>query len=316
VLPPRLKIGDTIGIVSPSTPVTETVEMQFQFGIRYLESLGFRVIEGHHIRSATWGYAASPQEKAADINMMFADDAITAIFCSQGGETANACLPYLDWEKIRCHPKIFMGISDISVLLNAINQKTGLITFHGNDVVWGWGRTPTEYDRAGLMQRLVNGNAGIVAPNGPRQTVRAGCAEGTLIGGNLRCLLKLTGTDYFPEFTNAIYFLEAMTITPEQCDSHFQHLRQLGVFDKIRGILVGYIYSLQRHDSRYEQMEQVLARVTADYTFPILKVNDFGHNCPNTVLPVGVQVRLDADHQTIEIAEPYLKFEDLDVDRV
>ncbi|MBN2007722.1 LD-carboxypeptidase [candidate division KSB1 bacterium] len=305
--PVRLKPGDTIGIVSPSTPVTQNLEQQFQSGMQYLKSLGFNIKEGKSIRSTSWGYCASPQEKADDINTMFADQSVQAIVCSQGGETTNACLPYIDWKNIRNNPKIFVGISDISVLLNAIYYKTGLITFHGNDIIWGWGRTPTKYDRDGFISRLVDGHTGSIQSNGARQTIRSGCGEGKLLGGNLRCLLKLAGTEFFPDLSDAIYFVEAMNIIPEECDCLFQQLRQLGVFDKIRGVIVGYIYKLQRHESRYEQMEQVLVRVTADYGFPILKVNDFGHNCPNTVIPIGSTVRMDADKQIIEIVEGFIE---------
>ncbi len=135
MIPMRLKAGDAVGIVSPSTPVTGELEGQFRRGVEFLESLGLRPVIGEHVRSNTLGYAASPQEKSEDINRMVADTSIKAIMCSQGGATANACLPYLNWDAIRDNPKIFLGISDITVLLNAIHHKTGLVTFHGDDVM-------------------------------------------------------------------------------------------------------------------------------------------------------------------------------------
>ena len=302
-LPKRLNKGDSIGIVSPSTPVRQDLIGQFQNGVAFLERLGFKVVPGLHIFSTSWGYAASPQEKAEDINRMFADDSIKAIICSQGGATANACLPYLDWEAIRASPKVFLGISDITVLLNAIHHKTGLITFHGNDVMWGFGRNPTEYDEKEFVTRLMDGTTGAIPPSRGRCMVRAGVAEGKLLGGNLHCLLKLAGTPYFPDFSGAILFVEALGITPEACDHLFQQLKQIGVFDQIRGAVVGYIDGLQNDEKALMQMDQVLLQVTAEYDFPILKTDDFGHNCPNTVLPVGGQVRLDADERTIEVVE-------------
>jgi muramoyltetrapeptide carboxypeptidase len=135
MIPKRLSKGDAIGIVSPSTPVTQELAGQFLKAVEFLESLGFNVMVGEHVYSTSWGYAAAPQEKAEDINQMFADESIKAIICSQGGATANACLPYLNWNCIQENPKVFLGISDITVLLNAIHHKTGLITFHGNDVI-------------------------------------------------------------------------------------------------------------------------------------------------------------------------------------
>jgi len=303
VIPRQLSKGDTIGIVSPSSPITQELDKPFKKGMEFLEGLGFRVVLGEHVYSTTWGYAAAPHEKAEDINRMFADGAVKAIICAQGGLTANACLPYLDWDTIEANPKIFLGISDITVLLNAMYHRTGLVTFHGNDVAWGFGRNPTAYDRQEFIARLTDAQIGEVTPNRERQTVRGGVAEGKLLGGNLHCLLKLAGTPYFPDFAGAIFFVEALDITPEGCDHLFQQLKQIGIFDRLCGAIVGYIDGLQNDENALMQMEDVLLRVTAGYDFPILKVNDFGHNCPNTVLPVGGKVRVDADKQTVEILE-------------
>lgn len=304
LIPPKLRPGDAIGVVSPSTPVTPELAGQLEKGIEFLSDLGFQVVLGEHVYSTTWGYAASPQEKADDINRLFADGSIKGIVCSQGGATANACLPYLDWKTIHLYPKVFLGISDITVLLNAFYHRAGLVTFHGNDVMWGLGRNPAAYDRDEFVARLMEGQIGQVPPHGERRTIRGGAAEGKLLGGNLGCLLKLAGTPYFPDFSGAILFVEAIGVTPETCDYLFQQLKQMGVFGQIRGVLVGYIDGLQNNEDRtLMQMEDVLLRLSAGYNWPILKTDDFGHNCPNTVLPVGGLVRIDADRRTVEILE-------------
>jgi muramoyltetrapeptide carboxypeptidase len=307
MLPPKLTPGDTIGVVSPSTPV-EPDNPQLANGVRFLESLGFKVLLGEHVFSNTLGYAASPTEKAADLMSMFGDPAVRAIICSQGGDTANACLPYLDWQVIRDNPKIFLGISDITVLLNAIYTKTGLVTFHGNDVMWGFGRHPTAYDRQEFLARLVEGKIGEVTPAGPRKTMRSGRAEGRLLGGNLRCLLKLAGTPYLPDFSGAILCLESLGFEPAACDCMFRQLQQMGVFDQVAGVIVGYIDGVDNLPDATLHLEDVLLNVTQDYRFPILKANDFGHNCPNTTLPVGVRVRMDANEQEIEISEACVNY--------
>ena len=303
LIPPRLKDGDTVGIVSPSMPVRREQMPHFDAGVACLQELGFSVLVGEHVFSTMWKHGASPQEKADDINRMFADKTVRAIICSQGGDTANACLPYLDWDCIRANPKIFTGISDITVLLNAIYHKTGLLTFHGNDLIWGFGREPQEYDLSEFVNRLMSGVIGSVPACGERMAVRSGVAEGRLLGGNIRCLLKLAGTPYFPDFDGAILFLEALHATPESSEAAFQHLKQLGVFDKLRGVIIGYIYSMQKEGNPDSQMEGVLDRVTAEYDFPILKVNDFGHNHSNTVLPVGARVRMDTEQLSLSIIE-------------
>ena len=307
MIPMRLTKGDTIGIVSPSSPVTVELEAQFEKGIQFLKDLGFKTVIGKYVFSTAWGYAASPKEKADDINRMFADESIKAIICSQGGATSNGCLSYINWDVIRTNPKIFLGISDITILLNAVYQKTGLATFHGNDLMWGFGRNPSEYDKQEFIRRFIDADIGLIQPNQERKTVRSGIAEGRLLGGNINCLLKLSGTPYWPDFNDAILFIEAVGIKSEDCDQMFHHLGHMGVFDQINGVVIGYIDGLQNNKKDMIQMEDVFLRITAEYKFPIMKSNDFGHNCPNTVLPVGGKVKLDAGERTIEILDKCVK---------
>ena len=160
LLPEKLKPGDVIGIVSPSEPVYAEQEVHYAAGAAWLERQGFAVREGNYVRVAPSGEVPTAAQKAEDLNRMFADPEVKAIICSQGGDSAQECLPYIDWNCIRQHPKIFTGISDITVLLNAIYQETGLVTFHGNDVVWGFGRKPQEYDRSEFIDRFVEGAIG------------------------------------------------------------------------------------------------------------------------------------------------------------
>jgi muramoyltetrapeptide carboxypeptidase len=302
-IPGRLKIGDTIGIVSPSNPVVEEIQEQYNQGVAFVEQLGFKLAFGKYTHSTAWGYAASPQEKAQDINHMFADAAVKAILCTQGGYSANACLPYLDWEIIRRNPKIILGISDITVLLNAIHTKTGLITFHGNDLIWGFGRNPTPYDINEFRACLMQGRIGKIPANGKRKSVRSGTATGRLLGGNLTCLLKLAGTPYWPDFNDAILAIEAIDVPPASLDHMFQQLKQMGIFNQIKGILTGTIDGLDNDPEALIHMEEVLLRITGEFSFPILKANDFGHNCPNTTLPIGGQIQFNADDCTITILE-------------
>jgi len=307
MIPEKLSKGDVVGVIAPSDPVFQDLEDRLEMGCAYLRSVGFDIKLGQHLRTNRLGYAATPQEKAEDINTMFADPDIKAIICAQGGETANAPLAYLDWDMIHQNPKIFLGISDITVLLNAITHKTGLVTFHGNDILWGFGYNPTNYELEEFLRTLVRGEIGPIPPNRERRVIRSGQAQGILLGGNLGCLLKLAGTAYWPDFTGSIFFVEAYEISAKTCHTAFHQLKQIGFFDQISGAVVGYIDSFQREATPKPHMEDVLLEVTQDYDFPILKINDFGHNCPNTVLPVGGEVFLDADRQTLEVILPCVK---------
>jgi muramoyltetrapeptide carboxypeptidase len=304
MIPQKLRPGDTIGIVAPSDPVRPEFDDRLKAGVELFNSMGFKVRLGQNIHSESLGYTATAQEKAADINAMFADPAVNAIICAQGGDSANAPLDLLDWDLIEHNPKIFLGLSDITVLLNAIFAKTGLVTFHGNDILWGFGNDPTSYEIDEFRRFLIDGKIGAVPPNRPRKTIRSGHTEGILLGGNIRCLLKLAGTPYWPDFSGGILFIEAYIISPSGCQTAFHQLKQMGVFDRINGIIVGYIDSMQKDGGKGPFMEEVLQEVTTDFEFPILKINDFGHNCPNTLLPVGGEARMDADAKTLEITQP------------
>jgi muramoyltetrapeptide carboxypeptidase len=300
IIPERLKLGDTIGVVSPSDPVTPAIKQQLEAGIKFLKNQGFNVELAPQALSNTLGYSATAQEKADDINQMFAAQHIKAIICSQGGHNANGVLPCLNYELIKANPKIFFGMSDITVLLNAIYTKTGLITFHGNDLMWGFGTDYTAYDENEFLDRLVNGESGLINKNNKWQYIREGLAEGKLIGGNLRCLAKLAGTSYFPNVENSILFLEyyGEESPVTMVSSHFHHLKQLGIFEKIKGLWLGY-YKTPSNIS----IEQIAKEVTKNYDFPILQCDDFGHNMPNTVIPVGCLAKLDASNCCVELIE-------------
>ncbi len=307
LLPARLHPGDTIGIVAPSDPVSPEFTDRLKTGIALLESLGFQVRLGQHLYSQSLGFTASAQEKAADLNAMFADSAVKAVICAQGGDSANAPLELMDWDLIEHNPKIFIGLSDITVLLNAIQAKTGLVIFHGNDILWGFGNDLTPYEIDEFRRVIIDGEIGPIPPNRPRKTIRSGRAQGKLLGGNIRCLLKLAGTPYWPDFTGAILFMEAYIISPSGCHTAFHQLKQMGVLDQINGAVIGYIDSMQKDGGAGPFMEDILLEVASDYAFPILKINDFGHNCPNTVLPVGGAASMDADEKILEITQPVVQ---------
>ncbi len=235
---------------------------------------------------------------------MFADTEVKAIICSQGGQNSNAILPYIDYEIIKNNPKIIIGISDSTAILNAIYSKTGIITYHQNDVVWGLGRETSEKEINDFKLRLIDGKNGKIEHFTKWKCLKAGIIEGTLIGGNLSTLVKLLGTEYCPDFNNKILFLEdyADESPLDEIDSKINILRQYKVFEKIRGLWIGYY----EKDTEIAKFEDVIMNNLKKYTFPILKCNDFGHNCENVVIPIGAKVKLHATNCEVEILEKTL----------
>lgn len=153
IKPPRLQKGDTIGIISPSQSVVIDNKQTrgFNKGIKKLETLGFKVLIAPHARGRYFYSAGTPEERAEDFQQMIGDRKVKAILMSMGGETANEVLPLLDFELIRHNPKIIMGMSDGTTLLCPITDKTGLITFYGPDLIYGFGLC----QRAGPFHRQI-----------------------------------------------------------------------------------------------------------------------------------------------------------------
>lgn len=295
ITPPTLQPGDTVGIVSPSAPSTPEFEKNFREGVTYLEGLGLKVRVGSYVHSTTLGYSTAPEEKAADFNDMIHDPAVRMILATQGGTNANMLLPHIDYAALQADPRIVLGISDITVLLNAIHHKTGLVTYHGNDLQWGFGNDPTAYDKTEFERTLMAGKWGPVPANGERKCVRPGKAVGKILGGNLGCLLKLAGTPYWPEMAGAILILETFMETPETADCKLRQLAQMGVFEQINGLVIGYNYGLDTEFPHHQHLATLALAITDGLDFPILKTLDFGHNTPNTTLPIGGLAGMDVE---------------------
>lgn len=299
MLPNKLKVGDTIGIISPSAPVTEDLKERFNYGLQIFKDMGLKVVLSKNVYSNTLGYSATIDEKVEDIHEMFLNKEVKAIICSQGGQNSNTILPYLDYELIKNNPKIIMGISDSTAILNAIYAKTGLVTYHQSDVIWSFYGKASQKQINDFKLRLIDGKNGKIEHFTKWKCIKDGIAEGKLIGGNLWTLTKLLETEYCPDFNNSILFLEeyAAESPLDEIDSKINLLKQHKVFEKIKGLWLGYY----EKDTETSKFEDVIINNLKEYTFPILKCNDFGHNCENVVMPIGTKVKLDATNCEVEI---------------
>lgn len=319
ITPPRLREGERIGIVAPSAYVTEDHVTQLEacinalakrFKIHFELSPHFRAVDRFGVSAGT------AQQRASDINHFFARDDINAIWCFQGGDTSNQLLDLIDFELIKQKPKIFIGLSDITVLLNAIYSKSGLITFHATDPKAGiedW-HMASEYSQHEFGQILFEGRKGPIPPTRTRNVMKEGNASGQLIGGNLRCMLKLAGTRFFPELTGKILLLEGFTVGSHLSEvlCNIAVLTQQKHFDKLAGVIIGQYYGFDKDesfDNRGEKLlfEELFIEEMTPFSFPILKSFDFGHRCPSTFLPIGAHCSFDTDSRRISLEEKYLR---------
>lgn len=313
ILPKRLKSGDTVGLTAPSSYLRNEKRELLENSVQVLESYGLRVERGQTLTNVDqYGISAgSAEERASEINDFFKNQKINALWCVQGGNTANQTLELLDYEAIKHNPKPFIGLSDNTVLINAIQHETGLVTFHGTDLKKGKKNEyfDSTYSHQEFKNRLMDGQVGPVAKNSKWKTVRGGKAKGPLFGGNINCFLKLTATPYWPDLTGAILMLEGYNLPAENAIYKTTHLRQMGVFDQIVGVIVGDVYSFDQEEQTIPEgkkvlFEDILLAETEKYSFPILKMYEFGHKCPSTVLPIGCEAEVNADSLELTLTEP------------
>ncbi len=313
ILANSLKKGDIIGVISPSNPIQREKKQFIDNGVKKLESLGLKFVFSKHCFGIDKYNisSGSPQERADDLNEIFANPEIKAVFCTVGGHTAIQLLSLIDYEIIKKNPKVFLGMSDIDVLHLAIHSKTGLTVFHGSDPKSGRNLDlDIEYTWENFQKRMFQKSKTIPASE-ERICVKKGIAEGKILGCNLSSIIKLAGTPYFPDFTDAILFLEGYSEDLKTAIPKLQQLKEIGIFDQIKGIVIGYVYGFQdkemivKNDIKVKY-EYVVLDITKGYEFPILKTNDFGHRCPNCYLPIGTKVRIDAANKSIEIMEDFL----------
>lgn len=308
MLAKKLKYGDTIGLIAPSFALGEDTREKLQKAVSLFNERGFKIKCGRHIFENWYGSAGTPQQRAEDLNAMFADSDVDAIICINGGGTSNMMLPYTDFDTIGKNPKIFMGYSDISVLNQVIYDRTGLVTFNGPLFMDFVDEKNGEAQYANVIERFVEGSKVVDMGQGSR-CVRGGRCEGVVMGTNIKCSMNLLGTPYLPDYTDKIAFLEAMTIQIFESTVRIAQLKQQGFFDRIKGVCIGYIINLQeslKTDKPLPQFEDILLEMTEEYDFPILKCNIFGHEIANAVLPIGVRYGLDADERKISILEDFL----------
>lgn len=302
----QLNYGDTIGVVGVANSLALHNRYEnFYRAEKLLKEKGFKIKRGKYVLEDYYGSAGTREQKAEDMMNMFQDKEVKAIICLEGGQTCNTFIDLLDYDVIQQNPKIITGYSDITVLLQAIYKKTGLVTFHGPQFI-SLGDKQEEGSYVDFEKTFIHKEIGKFQ-TGKKKFLRKGNVQGKMMGTNLGSMMYLLGTEYFPDMQDKILLIESYRTSPNECQRRIAHLKQYGVFDKVKAVVVGYNYEIQKDGDEYPQMEDILLDYTKEYDFPIIKCNDFGHRIANTVIPIGVEARIDSDKETIEIIEEFLK---------
>jgi muramoyltetrapeptide carboxypeptidase len=306
IKPKKLKKGDVIGIISPSSSVEDQTKLEK--GVNYLERLGYRVEIGRNVGKFNGYLAGSDDERIDDLHTMFSNKNIKAVFCLRGGYGAARLLDKIDFKLIRNHPKIFVGYSDISSLHLAMFYKTGLITFAGPMVAVDFYEEVSEFTEE-MFWKLITSTKKYGRINNPADenilSLNSGSTNGRIVGGNLSVISGLIGTEYFPNLKDKILLIEEMGEMPYKIDRMFNQMRLSKMFQGIKGVVIGSFRDCQESDPNKRTL--TLGEVISEYMTPLKKpvIYNFkhGHLRENITVPVGVTIKLNASRKFIEISE-------------
>jgi muramoyltetrapeptide carboxypeptidase len=294
IKPPRLRQGDTIGVVAPAGPFERD---PFDQGVATLEAMGFQVKVPEGIFEQKNYLAGSDEHRAKLLTELFQDPAVRAIFCVRGGYGSARILPFLDFKQIAANSKILVGFSDITVLLNAFYHKLGLITFHG-PLVTTLGKS-SERTRDILLEAITSDQPATLTPSEP-VVLHPGHASGPVIGGNLTNICHLIGTPYEPEFAGALLLLEDRGEPPYRIDRMLCHLRLSGRLKNVAGVVVGSF----KDCGDIDMINDAVKENFAGRDIPILAGFDIGHDAENLTVPIGLQATLDTESGVLRFDEP------------
>lgn len=258
----------TVGIVACSDARKKGSGKQNRELVRFLENSGCQVLRSSCIYEKEGPFSGTGRERAEELMKMFSNPAVTDIYDISGGDMANEILDYLDFNIIKNSRAVFWGYSDLTAVINAIYSRTGKssVLYQIKNLV--------HPDVAELQKKRYLNREELFHPS--FQMMQGACLKGTVVGGNIRCLLKLAGTEYFPDMTDRVLLLEAMSGGVSQMVCYLSQLKSMGVFQKLNGILLGTFSEMQ--DKGYQPDIVSLVRRFAGERIPIAKSEEIGHN--------------------------------------
>ncbi|MEK7724460.1 MAG: LD-carboxypeptidase [Acidobacteriota bacterium] len=321
IKPKRLKSGDTVGLIAPAGYADDA---EFQRAVQNLEGLDFKVKLGKNVRQRYLYLGGTDKERVEDIHWAFQDSEVKAVWCLRGGYGITRLLPDLNFSLIKKNPKIVIGYSDITALLVAIHQNTGLVTFHGP----GGSSTYSDYTKNHVLNVLTNPSAPykieLSENNKARedqayktQTITKGKARGKLVGGNLTLLSVMNGTKFQLKDTKGkILFIEDVNEPPYKVDRMITQLRQAIDMRQLAGVACGIFTENNRRPAATETQPtpqtneppetttiDVIKDRLGDLGIPVIYGLSFGHIREQFTLPIGIEAEFDTESATVTFLE-------------
>lgn len=324
----KLKKGDSIGIFSPSTPITAYTPKRFERGVKYLEDKGFKIIKGSLTGKSDFYRSGSIKERSKELNELIRNPEVQCIMSTIGGMNSNSLLPYIDYDAFKKNPKPIIGYSDVTAILLGIYAKTGVSTYYGPALVASFGEFEPYVDLTykyfeDILIDEVSYPYKIKNPefwtdefiDWEKQdreknrvknnliTVYEGKVQGRLIGGNLNTMMGIWNTEYMPEIKEGdILFIEDSLKDCADIERSFSLLKLSGVFDKVSGIILGK-HELFKDCNTGRKPYEILIEVLGDKKIPFLAEFDCCHTHPMITIPIGCKVELDATNKSVSIIE-------------
>lgn len=328
----KLKAGDSIGIFSPSSPITYSCPKRFKRAKQYLQDKGFNIIEGNLTGKHDFYRSGTIKERAEELNELIRKPEIKCIMSTIGGMNSNSILPYIDYEAFKRNPKIIIGYSDVTAILLAIYAQTGISTYYGPALVASFGELPPfddctyKYFEEIIVDEIkipyvfeipecwTDEYIGWETQDRSKEkrenkwiTVNEGVVRGRIIGGNLNTIQGIWGSKYMPEIKNGdILFIEDSLKDIATIEKSFSLLKVNGVFDKISGIILGK-HELFDDLKTGRRPYEILLEVLGDSKIPFIADFDCCHTHPMLTLPIGCDIELNATEKKISIIEDWLK---------
>ncbi|OUN50725.1 LD-carboxypeptidase [Clostridium perfringens] len=278
-----LNKGNKIGIISCSNGLSIKNKNIIDELKLNLKSLDIEMVEGDTLYTKEYNlFSGTGEEKARALEELFLDKDIKMIFDISGGDLANEVLDFLDFNLIKENPKPFFGYSDLTVLLNAIYSQCDITTYNYQlrNLIGKF----KEEQMQNFKASFIEGKENIF--NLDYKWINGSHLEGIVVGGNIRCLLKLAGTKYMPDFKDKILFLESFSGNSAKMVTYITQYKNLGVFNQVKGIILGEFTEMERENLKPDIVE-ILKRVIGEINIPILKTSDLGHGADAKCIPIG-----------------------------
>ncbi len=304
IKPRALQAGDTVAIIAPASNLKSDY---LERGVAELAKLGFRAQYEPEILSKARYTAGSDERRAAELMRAFTDPEVKAVWAARGGYGSMRLFDLLDDERLKPHPKIFIGYSDLTALHLYFYRRFGWVTFHGPMAAKDLAGGAEHYERAGLLAAITQpAPMGEINGIGTEMLHRGAGAKvsGRLLGGCLSLLVALLGTADELDTRDSILFIEDTGVKPFALDRMLQQLRLAGKFAEVRGLVFGEMTDCVQHVDQGYRIQDVLAECTAGLKLPVLFGLRSGHSPRgNLTLPLGVAASLDAERGILGIEE-------------